>query len=201
MRHEHWLRAAEMRIRRHQRGRGALGLIGARSHQRHEILLQQRDSSSQIQSQVERHLLVARAAGMKSTTGVANPFDETTLDKAVDVLVRTCDRLRVAPALLEDHLQRADDRFAVFPAEHPRGFQRVRPRDAAGDVVLKEQTVEAERDAEVEGGRIGCSVEAAGPERHAWISELVRLKPDTTEPACSLSVTGPAPADARYAPC
>ena len=104
---------------------------------------------------------------MKTTAGIADSFDEATLDKAVDVLVRTRDRLRAPSALFEDSLQRADNRLSVLATEHPGGCQRVCPGDAAGDVVFEEKTIEAERDAEVEGGRIGGGVEAPGPERHA----------------------------------
>ena len=48
--------------------------------------LQQRNTAAQIESQVDRDLLVARASGVQTTSGIAQALDEQSLDEAVDAL-------------------------------------------------------------------------------------------------------------------
>ena len=165
VRHQHRLRLAQVRVRRHQRLAGVRGAIGERGHDLGHGALQHRDLPPQIEPQVERHLLVARAAGVQAPAGVADALDELTLDEAVHVFVGTGHPLRVAAALFEDGGERAHDGGDVVARQHAGGAERLGPRDAAGDVVLEERAVEAERDAEVEGRRIGGRLEAAVPER------------------------------------
>ena len=62
--------------------------------------------------------------------------------------------------------QAGDDRARVVGREHACRAERLRPREAAGHVVLEQRAIEAERDAEVERSGIGRGVEPAGPERH-----------------------------------
>ena len=88
VRDQHRLGAAQVRVGRHQRRPGTFGLIGAGADQRRDARLQRRDAAAQIQPQIERHLLVARAAGMQTPAGVANPLDQLALDEAVNVFVR-----------------------------------------------------------------------------------------------------------------
>ena len=105
VRDEHRLRAAQVRVRRHQRGAGRLGLIGAGRDERRDRLLQHRNPPPQVQPQVERDLLVARAAGVQTPAGVADPFDQLALDEAVHVFVGARHECRIAAAFLQDRLQ------------------------------------------------------------------------------------------------
>ena len=88
MRHEDRLRAAQVRVRRHQRVAGRFGALGERRDQRGDAPLQLRDAPFQIQPQVDRDLLVARASGVQPPAGVADPRDQFALDERVHVLVR-----------------------------------------------------------------------------------------------------------------
>jgi hypothetical protein len=87
VRDEHGLGASKVRVRRHQ-GRGRLlRLIGARADERRQVLLQEWDPPAQVQPQVERDLLVARAARVQPASGVADALDKAPLDEAVDILI------------------------------------------------------------------------------------------------------------------
>ena len=77
-------------------------LIGAGGHERRDRVLQRRNAAAQVQPQVERDLLVARAAGVQPAARVADPLDELALDEAVHVLVGPGNRRRIAASLLED---------------------------------------------------------------------------------------------------
>jgi len=55
----------------------------------------------------------------------------------------------------------------VFAAVRP---ERIGPRDASRDIVLKECAIEPERDAEVECSGIWSRIEATRPKRHAFTS-------------------------------
>src|SRR5262245_19467564 len=89
MRDKHGLRTTQVRVRRHERVSSRGRLINESPHHTHNGLLQLRIAPRKVQGHVERHLLVARSSGVKSTTGIANLLDQLALDKAVDILVRT----------------------------------------------------------------------------------------------------------------
>jgi hypothetical protein len=167
---EHRLGAAKVRVRRHQRRPGALGLPGKSADEGHERVLQQRDAAAEVEPQIERHLFVARPPGVQPPPGVADALDQLALDEAVHVLVLSGDPRRVAPSFVEDRRQAGGDGRRVVAGQDAGRLQRIGPREAAGDVVFEQRAIEAERDAEVERGGIGSGVEAAGPERHEWFT-------------------------------
>ena len=80
-----------MRVGRHQSLTRARCLIGQRFDETGGVLLKARNSPSQIEAQIERHLLVARSTGVEAAAQIAESFDELPLDEAVNVLVRTSD--------------------------------------------------------------------------------------------------------------
>ena len=67
------------------------------------------DATTQIEPQVERDLLVARAAGVQAPARITDALDQLTLDEAVHVFVWSGDPRRIATTLLEDLVQRGDD--------------------------------------------------------------------------------------------
>ena len=164
VRDEHRLRRTEVRERRHQRVARRRGLRGQRVDDAGDRALQQRDAPPQVEPQIERHLLVARAAGVQPAAGVAEPLDQQPLDEAVDVLVGAGDERRIGPALLEDRGQRVFDLPRFLRRQHAGLRQRARPRHAAGHVVFEQAAIEAERRAELERRGVGRGVEAAGPQ-------------------------------------
>src|SRR4030095_14805409 len=98
---------------------------------------------------------------------VADSLHQLTFNEAVHVFVWSADPGRVATALLENVMKRRDDGCGVGGRKHICRAERLRPRDAARHIIFEEDTVEAERDAEIERRGIGSRIEATGPERHA----------------------------------
>ena len=154
-----------MRERRHQRVAGRRRLRRERGDDAGDAALQQRDAAPQVQPQIERHLLVARAAGVQPAPGVAEPLDEQALDEAVDVLVVAVDkradpsgRARGSPSSAVSICS------ASACGSTPARAERARPRDAAGHVVFEQPAIEAEGRAELERRRVGRGVESSGPE-------------------------------------
>ncbi len=165
VRHEHRHRAPQVRVRRHQRIAGLLGLIGERRDGRAQSFLEQRNAAAQIQPQVDRDLLVARSAGVQTTAGIADARHQLPLDKPVHVLVVAVDPRRILAALLENRGERLGDRPAVRGLEHAGARQRFGPRQAAGHVVFEKTAIERERHAEVERGRIRRGIKSSRPQR------------------------------------
>ena len=89
---EHGLGATKMRVRGHHRTTRSRGLVGQRAYQRREGLLKARYTASQIEPQIEGHLLVARPSGMKTASGVSDSLHQLSLDEAVHVLVGPGDK-------------------------------------------------------------------------------------------------------------
>ena len=93
---EHRLGAPQVGVGRHQRVAGLLGLADERRDDAHDRRSDRGQPAPQVEPQVERDLLVARAAGVQALAGVADALDQLALDPGVDVLVvalrRTADR-------------------------------------------------------------------------------------------------------------
>ena len=166
MRDQYWLRAPQVRIRGHQRLAHAFRLIGERRNQLYEPLLKQRYAATQVETQVERNLLVARPTGMEPPARVANSLDQFPFDEAVDVLVFAGNESRIAAGFFKNRFQTPSDGGRIFFRQYAACAKRLRPREAARDVVFKQRPIETKRNAEVEGSRIGLCVETTGPESH-----------------------------------
>jgi len=89
MRDEHRLRRPEVRERRHQGVPRRRRLRRERGDDASDAALQERQASQQVEPQIHRHLLVARAPGVQAAPCVTKTLDEQPLDEAVDVLVRS----------------------------------------------------------------------------------------------------------------
>ena len=164
VRRQHRLGAPQVRVGRHEHGPGPIRLRRQRRHQIHERALQHRQAPAEIEPQVERDLLVARAAGVQAAGGVAYPLHELPLDERVHVLVVARHEVRVAATDLANVAQGRADGGGLLGGEHPGAFERLRPRDASLDVVLEQPPVEGERRLEPKDLLVGSTGEAAGPE-------------------------------------
>lgn len=171
---EYGLGRSEMCERRHE---GRLRLTRASGEGRHDLTcrtLQQRDAAPQVQPQIDRHLLVARAPGVQASPGIAESLDQLSLDEAVNVFVGSGNERRLPPAARKQIGKRRIERTGVFGLEHAGVLERARPRATAGHVVFEQTTVDAERRAPFEGGLVGRDVETTRPERrrirrrHVW---------------------------------
>ncbi len=106
VRDEHRLRRPEVRERRHQRVAGRAACSASASTTRRPPAAAA-ESAAAGKPQIERHLLVARSAGVQPAAGIAEPLDEQPLDEAVDVLVGAVDERRVGAARVEDRVSAA----------------------------------------------------------------------------------------------
>ena len=164
MRGEHGLRAPQMRVGRHQRVAGLLGLCDERRDDAHDQAIDRDQPAAQVEPQIDADLLVARAARMEALAGVADALDELALDPRVDVLVVALHDPRILAHRVEQRRQGAVDGGVLVGREHAGRADRLGPRQAAGDVVLDEALVEREGPAELEDVLVGLSGEAAGPQ-------------------------------------
>ena len=166
MRDEHRLRRPEVRERRHQRVAGRRRPAPrAPRRTRATAALQQRNAPAQIEPQVERHLLVARPAGVQPAAGVAEALDQQPLDEAVHVLVGAVDERRVGSPALEDiGERRRRSAGASSAASTPAAASARAHARLPVDVVFEQPAIETERRAEFERRRVGRGVEAAGPQ-------------------------------------
>jgi hypothetical protein len=98
-------------------------LVGARGH------------VSEIESLVERDLVVARAPGVQLAADLAHQLQEPTLHVHVDVFELGPEGERAAGQLNPDGFQPGDDPVALGIGEQAGPRQRVGPRHAAHDVV------------------------------------------------------------------
>ena len=174
---QHRHRPAHVGVGRHQRVAGAVGLIGQGRHRGPHLGLQQRNAPPQVEPEVERHLLVARAPGVQAPPVVADERHQLPFDEAVDVLVVAADPGGIGAAALENLLQSLADAADGRGIEGAGLLQGLGPRQAAGDVVLEQAPIERERHPEVERRRIGRAVEPSRPQMPAHASTSIRPCP------------------------
>ena len=167
---QHRLRPPQVRVRRHDRIARGHRLIAEHLNQRFDRLLQQRHAALEIQPQIQRHLLVARAAGVQPPAGLADSRHQLPLDERVHVLVVFRGvgieegRIRASG---ENLIERALDRGDFRRRQHARRVNRFSPRHAARHVVFEEPAIEPERCAEREQGGVRSALESTRPEmRH-----------------------------------
>jgi hypothetical protein len=79
----------------------------------------------------------------------------------VDILIVAVHKRRISPAFVEYRLQSRHDCARVGLAQNRRGAKGVGPRDAPGDVIFKECSIETERNPEAKGRRIRRIIEPA----------------------------------------
>ena len=101
MRDQDRLRRTKVRVGRHQRVAGASRLTSHGTNDLGQRLLQRRDTTSQIQAQVERHLFVARSSRVQAFAGVAQLRHKLSLDKAMHILIVSADECRIGSPVLE----------------------------------------------------------------------------------------------------
>jgi hypothetical protein len=160
---QHRLRAAQVRVRRHDRVAHRLGALHQREGQGAQLLLDDRNPPPKVQAQVERHLLVSRAPRVQALSRVADALDQPPLDEAVDVLVSAIGSIVQSfnADVRADRLEAVDDGGCVGRREHAGGAQRLGPRHAARDVIVDQPPIEGERSAEREDVGVGAALEAA----------------------------------------
>ena len=164
VRDQNGLGGSKVRERRHQGVGGGHSLACEGGDAGFHAPLQRLNAAAQVESQIDRDLLVARPAGVKATARVAQALDEQPLDETVDVLVRPVNEAGVGAPSLENVGENGFDLARLIGREHTGLCEHTRPRDAPRHVIFKKTPVEAKRGAKLERGDIGDGIEPAGPE-------------------------------------
>ena len=107
---------------------------------------------------------------MEPPTGIADAFNQLALDETVYIFVGAGYERRIASAVIQDAVQRGDDRCSVLIRENARGRERLRPGNAACHIVFEKHAIESEGDSKIERRWIRSGVEASGPQRHVWVT-------------------------------
>src|SRR5438128_2282814 len=134
----------------------------SRSHAA-EPLADARDAIFEIETLVQGDLIVARATRVELAADLADQLLEPALHVHVDVFELRAEGERAGGELPPHRLESPHDRVALGRGEEPRSAERLRPRDAARDVVGPEALVKGERRGEALGARIGGLREAPRP--------------------------------------
>src|SRR5688572_9908977 len=91
VRHEHGHGAPKMSVRWHDGRACQFRLACEGTHHRCELLLKTGDPPAEIEPEIQRDLLVARAARVQAFAQVASALDEFPLDERVHIFVWTVD--------------------------------------------------------------------------------------------------------------
>ncbi len=94
-------------------------LLRKRIHDRSNLLLKPGNPPPEIEPEIQRHLLVARAARMQPLAQIANALDELPLDERVHIFVWTVDERGLAPAPFENVLERGRNLFRLGVVNTP----------------------------------------------------------------------------------
>ena len=140
--HQHRHGPAHVRVGRHQRFARRFGLVGQGRHERAQAALQHGNAPHQVEAEVDRHLLVARAARVQAAAVVADQRHQLTFDEGVDVFVVARDPGRILPALGQDGGEPLTNARHRRGLEHAGAAERIGPGQAAGDVVLEQLAIE-----------------------------------------------------------
>ncbi len=113
VRREHRLRPTQMGVGGHQGLLGPFGLIGERGDQAPERPIDDREPSSQVEAQIERHLLVAGPAGVEALAGLPDPLDQSSFHPGMHVLVVAGDDRGIAADFAQQIAERGIDRLLL----------------------------------------------------------------------------------------
>ena len=116
---------------------------------------------AEVEPEIERNLLVARAAGMQPLAQIADLFDELSLDKCVHVFVWTVDECGLAPASIENSSERGRHLFGLGAVVNANAGKPLNPCKAARHIVFEQSSVESKGRPELEGNGIGLAAETS----------------------------------------
>ncbi len=165
MGHEHWLRAPQVCVRGHRRVPGQLRLGHEGFDYGDDRSLQLWNLPTQVQPEVDRHLLVARSAGVQSFAGLADALNEFPLHKRMHILiVGSVEHGGVGVDGDTHSVETGNDGGGVGGGEYTRTTEGLGPGATAGDVLIDQAFVDGQRLAEIKDLRVGGVVEPAAPQ-------------------------------------
>ena len=92
---------------------------------------------------------------------IPNVLDKLALDERVHIFVGSGDECRLAPASLENLIQRGRHLLGFRFVEDPDSGEPLDPRQAAGHVVFEETPIEAKGGPELKRDGIGLAAETS----------------------------------------
>ena len=123
--------------------------------------LQAWNLAPQIKAQIQRHLLVAGSSRVQPLAQIADAFDKLALDECVHIFIGAIDERGLAPASLENVVQRSRHLLGFGVVEHADAGEPLDPRKAARHVVFEETPVEPKGRPELERNGIGLAAETS----------------------------------------
>ena len=167
VRDQHGLRAAQVRVRRHDGLAGPVGLMDERTHEPRNRRAGRAECAASGSSRKSTDTCSLRDRPVCSRRP-ASPMRATS-SRSTNECTSSSDALRMSAGVGADGLanliEASDDRADVGGVEHAGLAERLGPRLAAGDVVLDEPAIDGQRLAVVEDVLVGLRRESAGPER------------------------------------
>ena len=165
------LRHLQVRESRHDGFCMLFGQIEQRVAQALDRRCDRIDSRAQVEPQIGRHLIVARASGMKSLPGVSDERHQPLFDVEVDVLEIARPGELAALDFTEDRRKSSLDRGDVFRAQNLRRAEHSGMGAGRFDVSLSQPAIEVHR----------CGVQ---------LDELIDRLTESSGPAAASPVVG-----------
>jgi hypothetical protein len=161
--HEHRLRPAEVRVRRHQRVAGAIGEVHEPRDGVGDGSLDVGNAPLQVQAKIDGDLLVAGPAGVQTAPRVADAGNQLALDERVHVLVAVVRRDEAGIVLSgpQNLIEAPIDRRGVVRRQDAGAAEAGRARAAPPHVVLEQPAIETKRRSEREELGVGIAREPA----------------------------------------
>lgn len=116
-----------------------------------------------IQTHIERDLIVSRTAGMQALAGIADALGEQLLDVHMNVLIIERELYVAVLDVLENALESLNDLLGFVLLDDALLAQHGRVRDRAGDVLLVQAAVKQDRRVEIVYYKIGLLLETSCP--------------------------------------
>ena len=125
-----------MGVARHNRIEILTTLYSQRLHKAKNELDDFLDLLLDVQTHIERDLIVSRTAGVQTLAGITDALGQQLLDVHVDVLVIERELNLAVLDILEDALQTFDNLFGLMLLDDALLAQHGSVRDRAGDIFL-----------------------------------------------------------------
>ena len=148
--------------RHHRIGLGERA-FGQRELQIGELRVERVDLVADVETEIRRHLIIARARRMQAPGCGADQFRQTRLDIHVDVFERARENEFAAVDLGLDLLQPLRNLRGVVAGDNPAFGEHGDMRERATNVLRAKTLVKIDRDVDGFQNRVGCALKAPAP--------------------------------------
>ena len=140
----HGLGTLQMGVAGHDVPGALFGLVAQHGDQFFDLALDMPAGFPQIQADVQRHLVVAAAAGVQPLTGIAHAGGEGLLHKGVYILGVGVNFQCTAVQILQDRVQPLVNIVHILLGDNPLTAQHGRVYQAALDILLNHPRIKAD---------------------------------------------------------